>query len=673
MERYRAFLGFYLLLQCFYQCRSLNSEGWALLSFRDRIERDPFGALSGWGAGDDHCSWFGVGCVNGNVVTLNLNSLYLEGTLAPALGHLRHIKCLILSNNSFSGPIPDEIGQLRDLEVLNLGKNNLSGALPFDLSDMSTLKFLIISNNRFLVGLTPQIYEFSVYSELHMEEIVSDAPKDTCWDSVSNFRVTNQIEAAESNRRSMQERDTISPFRRRADKTNSTRSSSSGSSPSPASSSGSQVSPSPLSSISVPPNASPKSAPVPAPSPASNSEPASPSPKEPSITKPISPSFSRGPPISPSSSPSAAEGAHQHHTLSWVVYGSVAGGVSFVLGISAIFFIFCRKNKVVTVRPWATGLSGQLQKAFVTGVPKLRRQELETACEDFSNIIGSSADSTLYKGTLSSGVEIAVVSSSITSQKEWSKQLEAQFRKQIETLSKVNHKNFVNLLGFCEEDEPFTRMMVFEYAPNGTLFEHLHIKEAEPLDWPARLRIAMGMAYCLEHMHQLSPPLSHKSLHSAVIYLTDDFAAKVADFGFWNVASAVKMGSGNSGLLQSSSSDLESNVYNFGIILLEMITGKLPYAANEVPLIDWSSDYMNGAQPLRLMIDPMLKSFREEEAIALCKVIRACTNPDPNGRPTMSEVVGQLREITTISPDGATPRLSPLWWAELEILSTEAS
>lgn len=45
---------------------------------------------------------------------------------------------------------------------------------------------------------------------------------------------------------------------------------------------------------------------------------------------------------------------------------------------------------------------------------------------------------------------------------------------QIDTLSKVNHKNFVNLLGYCEEEEPFTRMMVCEYAPNGTLFEHLH-------------------------------------------------------------------------------------------------------------------------------------------------------------------------------------------------------
>lgn len=137
-----------------------------------------------------------------------------------------------------------------------------------------------------------------------------------------------------------------------------------------------------------------------------------------------------------------------------------------------------------------------------SGVPNLKRSELETACEDFSNVIGSSSMGTVYKGTLSSGVEIAVTSLAVESAKEWPENLESQFRKkvhnelilvknycfhscylfsrfnlilfQIEQLSKVNHKNFVNLIGYCEEQEPFTRMMVFEYAPNGTLFEHLH-------------------------------------------------------------------------------------------------------------------------------------------------------------------------------------------------------
>ncbi|KAL5057652.1 hypothetical protein RYX36_029256 [Vicia faba] len=191
-----------------------------------------------------------------------------------------------------------------------------------------------------------------------------------------------------------------------------------------------------------------------------------------------------------------------------------------------------KTNKVSIVKPWTTGISGQLQKALVTGVPKLKRIDLEVACEDFSNVIGKSPIGTLYKGTLSSGVEIAVASVSLTLSKTWTKNLEAQFKNKIDTLSKVNHRNFVNLIGYCEEEEPFTRMLVFEYAPNGTLFEHLHVKEAEHLNWGPRLRIATGMAYCLQYMHGLDPPVALTNLSSSTVHLTDDHAAKISDLSF---------------------------------------------------------------------------------------------------------------------------------------------
>lgn len=125
-------------------------------------------------------------------------------------------------------------------------------------------------------------------------------------------------------------------------------------------------------------------------------------------------------------------------------------------------------------------------------------------------------DGTIYKGTLSSGVGIAATSCAAASPDNWSKNLEAQFRK------KVNHKNFVNLISFCEEEKPFTRMLVFEYAPNGTLFEHLHIKQLEHLDWGMRSRIIMGISYCLEYMHELTLPIAHGNLQSSSVYPTKD-------------------------------------------------------------------------------------------------------------------------------------------------------
>jgi len=133
------------------------------------------------------------------------------------------------------------------------------------------------------------------------------------------------------------------------------------------------------------------------------------------------------------SRPVVAGAARPHSGVSRPVYVIAAAGASLVAAVSvALFVLFYRSNKVVTVRPWATGLSGQLQKAFVTGVPSLKRSELEIACEDFSNVIGSISDYMVYKGTLSTGVEIAVVSTTKNSAKEWSKHCESQFRKKVE-------------------------------------------------------------------------------------------------------------------------------------------------------------------------------------------------------------------------------------------------
>lgn len=374
----------------------------------------------------------------------------------------------------------------------------------------------------------------------------------------------------------------------------------------------------------------------------------------------------------PSSSETPIQVNNESSRDQTVIIGAVVGGSLLVL-FSVIGTIFCRRNRVGTVKPWATGLSGQLQKAFVTGVPKLKRSELETACEDFSNIIGSLSDGKVYKGTLSNGVEIAVTSTAVPSPEDWSKTLEAQFRNKIDTLSTVNHKNFVNLIGYCEEDKPFTRMMVFEYAPSGTLFEHLHVKEAEHLDWQIRLRIAMGMAYCLEYMHGLSPPIAHKNLQSFSVYLTEDYAAKISDFSFWNEVTAAKMGSASVDLLEIPLTDRETNVYSYGMILFEMITGRFPYTVDNGYFIEWMSDYFKANKPLREMVDPSLKSFKEEEVEKLVEVIRECVHPDPEERPTMREVTAKLKEITGLGPDGVIPKLSPLWWAELEIMSTEAS
>lgn len=656
-------------------CCSLNIEGLALLQFRDRVVNDPFKALLNWnrgGVGNDVCSWFGVQCSDGKVVALNLKDLLLEGTLAPELRNLVHLKSIVLRNNSFSGNIPTEIVELKELEVLDLGYNNLSGSLPSGFGNNPSLTTLLLDNNRFLDGKYYEVYEHEVRPDFQGDDKqLTDVVSITYRGSRSN--IWNTAEPGNvAYRRLLMFPNFLKPAKAKPVGIPRLRNPFAAS----VSSSDSPLSRSPLSNSPSPsPSKSPKSSPsespsssflTPSPSPSLEPVTDSPRPAKPPVALP-EPTHSISSP-SPALTPTASK-KENHQTL--ILAGAI-GGVLFIL-ISAIGVVYFRSSKVVTVRPWATGLSGQLQKAFVTGVPKLNRPEIVSACEDFSNIIGSFPDGTVYKGTLSSGVEIAVTSSAATSREDWSKSSEEQFRKKIEELSKVNHKNFVNLIGFCEEEEPFTRIMVFEYAPNGTLFEHLHINEAEHLDWGMRLRIAMGMAYCLEHMHQLTPPIAHRDLHSSCVYLTEDYATKISVFRLWNEITAAKMQSAAKDLLEIPQTDPESNVYSFGVILFEMITGRIPYSADYSSLADWALDYLKAEHSVIEMVDPTLKSFEEEELKKLFQLIKDCVLPDPTQRPTMVEVTSRLKEITALGPDGATPKLSPLWWAELEIMSSEGS
>ncbi|KAG6544193.1 hypothetical protein Mapa_014393 [Marchantia paleacea] len=374
--------------------------------------------------------------------------------------------------------------------------------------------------------------------------------------------------------------------------------------------------------------------------------------------------------------------------LLWVFLIGPAAFLLFLL-LLLVSAITClrRKRKRATVSPWKAGMSGhmsgQLQKAFVTGVPSISRDELETACEDFSNIIGSSAESIVFKGTLTNGTEVAVTSIRIPPT-SWTPNTELYFRRKVEALARMNHRNLVNLLAYCTEEEPFERMLVFEYAPNGTLYEHLHNKESEHLDWPMRMRIVMGAAYGLQYMHhELVPPTSHLNFDANSVYLTEDYAAKVADFGI----SKLSVGTNNLGRRKSFSKfinaigyddcegndrhapDFESNILSFGVFLLETLTGRTPYSDTQGSLIDWAKEYLSDAKMMWYMVDPSLKSYNNDELVAICEVVRLCIQPRASKRPSMREVTWMLSNALHMSPEAASSKCSPLLWAELELLS----
>ncbi|KAG4963897.1 hypothetical protein JHK86_040765 [Glycine max] len=630
---------FFALSQKQSLCSTLKSEeGLALLALRERVVSDPQGTLSSWSGADgdvDPCSWFGVECFHGYVVTLNLKDLCLEGTLAPEIGKLAHIRSIILRNNSFFGEIPKEILHLEELEVLDLGYNNFSGSIPFDHGNISSLTTLLLDNNYYLANLTTELYKLKMNSEFHAnEEQLTGATSRELFVGRCNLRRISQHGDRSYRRQLLKVANAANTPKIQGDVNQGTLKQSAShfrfSLPPDFEPFSSSPSESPLYSPgSAPLSYSPSPSPSPssiffAPSPVVLPTPDIPPPVNTPVTVSTPPEFNWAPSPSSFSNQGNTNSSNQiHHS---VIIWSAVGGFSLLILLSAIIFACFQSRKVVAVKPWSTGLSGQLQKAFIKGVPSLKRGEIEAASEYFSNIIGSLPDGIVYKGTLSSGVEIAVASSAVTTAQNWSKSMEAQFRKKIASLSRVNHKNFVNLIGYCEENKPFSRMMVFEYAPNGTLFEHLH-----------------------------------------------NYAAKVSDLSLWNDMCATKNGSATTQLLETSSADTKDNVYSFGIILFELITGRIPLAGNSELLADWAAEYVRWGKSLRDVVDLRLKSLQEEEIEEWSEVIRNCVQPDPEKRPTMKEITSRLKELTAMGPDGANPKASPLWWAEMAITSTDSS
>ncbi|KAJ3694154.1 hypothetical protein LUZ60_009634 [Juncus effusus] len=667
------------------ECMSLNLEGKALYALKERVEIDPYGVLNNWDQQSSvPCSWRGVHCLAGQVDILNLTGMALVGTLAPEIGKLATLRSLVLSDNNFYGMIPKEIGELKKLEVLDLGRNKLNEEIPLEVSDIPSLKQLILCGNGFQDQADDSNEEYEGLASCVSRKV--DCALRPTSGILHAYGQTDESDSHSIKQPDIMQysQDSGNHFRRKLIQQIYNLPTLLGNSDLPI------IMPGQDFQILTASGAFPAS---------TNSK------KQTYITSSINNNPSSGVPIdltapyqqpqqSNSKTPSDYQGKSEDERKSgkwnpgkWIRYFYIP--VSVFLCASLIFatVVMCRRQGQTTIGPWRTGISGQLQKAFimglsgqlrkalVTGVPKLNKTELEVACEDFSNIIDAEPDYTVFKGTLSSGTEIAVISTVIASPKDWPKSSESCFQRKIELLSRVNHKNFVNLLGYCEEEEPFMRMMVLEYAPN-TLSDHLHIKEFEHLGWEVRMRIIMGMSYCLQHMHhELNPPVTLPSLQSNTVFLTDDYAAKLTDMSLWKEVIRKRNLSkdGESDLSESAKQNCAMNIYNFGLVLLEIISGKLPQQEDGgASLLSWASQYLNDGWERKQLLDTTLNGFEANQLEIICEVIKECVKPNSHQRPTMREITQKLRRVIDVSPEAAYPRLSPLWWAELEILTVEA-
>ncbi|KAJ8563107.1 hypothetical protein K7X08_031559 [Anisodus acutangulus] len=283
-------------------------------------------------------------------------------------------------------------------------------------------------------------------------------------------------------------------------------------------------------------------------------------------------------------------------------------------------------------------------------------KELRTATDHFNskNILGSGGFGVVYKGHLNNGTVVAV------------KRLkdynavggEIQFQTEVELISLAVHRNLLRLWGFCSTESE--RLLVYPYMSNGSVAARLkdHIHGRPVLDWSRRKGIALGTARGLVYLHeQCDPKIIHRDVKAANILLDEEFEAVVGDFGLAklldhrdsHVTTAVRGTVGHIApeYLSTGQSSEKTDVFGFGILLLELITGQKAVdfgrgANQKGVMLDWVKK-LHLEKKLNLVVDKDLRNnFDRIELEEMVQVALLCTQFNPTYRPKMSEVLRML-------------------------------
>ncbi|KAL6568253.1 hypothetical protein OROHE_003937 [Orobanche hederae] len=332
-------------------------------------------------------------------------------------------------------------------------------------------------------------------------------------------------------------------------------------------------------------------------------------------------------------------------------------------------------HKLLTLRsrPSSVSLSFSSSLLACTGTTKVFAiGDIEVATDNFntSRIIGEGGFGLVFGGILDDGRKVAV-----KVLKRDDHQGGREFLAEVEMLGRLHHRNLVKLIGICAEDQ--CRCLVYELVPNGSVESHLHgaDKETAPLDWCSRMKIAVGTARGLAYLHEdSSPRVIHRDFKSSNILLEHDYTPKVSDFGLARAAtdegnkhiSTHVMGTFGYALTSFNNYRpssyvapeyamtghllVKSDVYSYGVVLLELLTGKKPVDLSQPPgqenLVSWARPLLATKQGLEIVIDPSLKpnvsldNFSKVAAIA-----SMCVQPDVSHRPFMGEVIQALKLV----------------------------
>ncbi|KAK8557711.1 hypothetical protein V6N13_008099 [Hibiscus sabdariffa] len=564
----------------------LASDRTALLALREAAG----GRQLSWNPSSSPCNWTGVHCLQNRVVELRLPGLGLSGQLPDAVGNLTELRTLSLRFNALWGPIPCGFSQLTYLRNLNLQGNRFSGDIPAFLFSLQNLIRLNLADNNFTGTIPGSINNLTRLATLYLENNhLSGSIPDIELPTLVDFNVSfNQLNG---------------PIPK-------------GLSSNPkAAFEGNSLCGEPLVSCNG--------------------------------TKTICGiRFSAG-----------------------AIAGIVVGGVIVVLLLLILLVFLCKRKgaKITDKRvsnPTHTAqvesgnrssdssgggkkdASGSKKLVFFGNTPRVF--DLDDLLRASAEVLGKGTFGTAYKATTETGIVVAVkrLKDLIVSEKE--------FKEKMEVVGAMDHQNLVPVSAYYfGRDE---KLLIYDYMPMGSLSALLHGNRGAgmTLNWNTLCGIALGAARGIAYLHSQGPGISHGNIKSSNILLSTSYDAHVSDFGLAQLASPTSTTDRADGyrapeVTDASKVSQKADVYSFGILLLELLTGKAPTHAllNEEgvdfprcvksKLREWTAE----------VFDPQLQRYQnvKEDVDILLQVAIDCTAQDPDKRPSMSEMITQIEEL----------------------------
>ncbi|XP_051148312.1 probable inactive receptor kinase At1g48480 [Andrographis paniculata] len=615
MIRFHLFVSFVLLRSI---AADIAADRAALLRLRDAVR----GRTLTWNAASAAapCVWEGVECDNATnrVAELRLPGDGLTGGLPPnTVGNLTELRVLSLRRNSLSGELPSDLASLTLLQTLHLQGNQFSGDLPGGIFRLTNLAFLNLADNRFSGSISPEFNRLSNLKHLYLQNnaFAGPVPELDRLPELTKFNVsfnslTGEIPAG---------------LGRRFNQSSFLGTSLCGGPGAPCADSGGgggdaasegKLSGGAIAGISIGsllifiillvilfivwskfktrkilPQTQ-RSSPTPA------------SPENPQILDPENPNL-----ISDQIAPASDDAAKLH-----------------------------KEESNPTIRKRAT--DGLI--FFGDDVEVFTLEELLRASAE---VIGKGTVGSTYKAYFDSGVEVIVKRLKFVSLSE------ENFRSKIEEVGALVHDHLEPLRGyFYGRDE---KLLLYEPMPNGSLARHLHGEKEEPLSWKIRAKIALGAARGIAYLHSISggAATSHGNIKSSNIFLTEYYNARVSEFGLTQLVSPISILNGYRAPEVSDTRRMsqQADVYAFGVLILELVTGKSPDTA----LVEEGTELPNLVESVGPekwkdeIIDPSLVRFEYEidDIVQFVHLAVACTGRSPDRRPSMAEVVRRIEEI----------------------------